>query len=119
MFETMPQIDQLKSIYWEMYKDAYGIRPRGINMDSWSEDQLNLAIDGLERTIEANEIQRKEDEFDAAVKFEERLTELGVLGAVDREMAIRWIHDAEGSQGDDDYLCFLSGLPYGYLNRVE
>ena len=119
MFASMPQIDQLKSIYWEMYKDAYGIRPRGINMDSWSEDQLNLAIDGLERTIEANEIQRKEDEFDAVVKFEGRMTELGVLGAVDREMAMRWIHEAEGSQGDNEYLCFLNGLPYGYLNPIK
>jgi hypothetical protein len=88
-------------------------------MDSWSEDQLNLAIDGLERTIEANEIQRKEDEFDAVVKFEERMTELGVLGAVDREMAMRWIHEAEGSQGDNEYLCFLNGLPYGYFNLIK
>jgi hypothetical protein len=47
------------------------------------------------------------------------MTELGVLGAVDREMAMRWIHEAEGSQGDNEYLCFLNGLPYGYFNLIK
>jgi hypothetical protein len=36
-------------------------------------------------------------------------------GAKDREMAMRWIHEAEGSNGDDEYLCFLLGLPYRYF----
>jgi hypothetical protein len=30
-------------------------------------------------------------------------------------MALRWIHEAEGSDGDDEYLCFRSGVPYGYI----
>jgi hypothetical protein len=24
--------------------------------------------------------------------------------------------DAEGANGDHEYFCFLSGLPYGYFN---
>jgi hypothetical protein len=38
-------------------------------------------------------------------------------GAKDYQMALRWVHEAEGSDGDDDYLCFLIGLPYGYFGR--
>ena len=33
------------------------------------------------------------------------------------EMALRWIHEAEGSNGDDEYLCFLVGLPYRYFAK--
>jgi hypothetical protein len=32
-------------------------------------------------------------------------------------MALRWIHEAEGSDGDEEYLCFLVGLPYGYFRQ--
>jgi hypothetical protein len=37
------------------------------------------------------------------------------LGANDRETALRWIHEADGSGGDDEFLCYLNGLPYGYF----
>jgi hypothetical protein len=30
---------------------------------------------------------------------------------------MRWIHEAEGSNGDDEYLCYLVGLPYGYFRK--
>jgi len=30
-------------------------------------------------------------------------------------MALRWIHEAEGSNGDDEFLCYLMGLPYRYF----
>jgi len=34
-------------------------------------------------------------------------------------MALRWIHEAEGSNGDEEYLCHLIGLPYGYFRSVD
>jgi hypothetical protein len=40
-------------------------------------------------------------------------------GAKDRAMALRWIHEAEGSNGDDEYLCYLVGLPYRYFVKKE
>ena len=39
-------------------------------------------------------------------------------GARTREQALRWIHEAEGTQGDDEYLCFTVGLPYGYFRKA-
>jgi len=39
-------------------------------------------------------------------------------GAKNRAMALRWIHEAEGSNGDDEYLCFLLGLSYGYFRKT-
>jgi hypothetical protein len=65
--------------------------------------------------IAEEERQRKESEEKAQHDFEMRMLDLLMSGAKDREMAMRWIHEAEGSNGDDEYLCFLLGLPYRYF----
>jgi hypothetical protein len=39
-------------------------------------------------------------------------------GARDRQAAIAWIHEAEGTNGDDDYLAWTLGLPYQYFRKV-
>jgi hypothetical protein len=36
-----------------------------------------------------------------------------------RERVIAWLMDAEGANGDHEYFCFLSGLPYGYFNEEK
>jgi hypothetical protein len=41
-----------------------------------------------------------------------------VLGAKNREQAIAWIKQSENAENeDDDYLCYLLGLPYGYFEK--
>jgi hypothetical protein len=70
-------------------------------------------------TIADNDRERKEAEERAMHEFEMRLQGLLMSGAKDRDMALRWIHEAEGSNGDDDYLCYLVGLPYGYFRKVD
>jgi hypothetical protein len=47
--------------------------------------------------------------------FERRVAELINTGAKDYEMAMRWIHEAEGTQGDNDFLAWSLGLPYQYF----
>ena len=39
-------------------------------------------------------------------------------GAKSFEMALRWIHEAEETGGDDEYLCYCVGLPYGYFRKT-
>jgi hypothetical protein len=50
--------------------------------------------------------------------FEKRVNDLIFSGARDRETALRWIHEAEGTMGDDEYLCYTLGLPYMYFRKV-
>jgi hypothetical protein len=115
--ETMTRLEELQSIYWEMHKDAYGFRPRGIDTSTWTEYAFQVEFEHMALTIEANETQRKSAEEKAAVNFEMRVRDIIDLGASDRAMALRWIHEAEGSNGDNDYLCYLVGLPYGYFDK--
>jgi hypothetical protein len=69
----------------------------------------------LQQCIHSNERQRELDEAFNIKRFEERVAKIIELGAKDRAMALRWIHEAEGSDGDDEYLCFRAGVPYGYI----
>jgi len=117
-WEEMSDLEQAQCQYWDMYKDAYGVRPRGINTSTWTEYAFKVEFEHLAITIEANETQRKESEQTAAHEFEMRIQSILACGAKDREMALRWIHEAEGSMGDDEFLCYLVGLPYQYFRKV-
>jgi len=116
-WEEMSTLEQMASQYWDIYKDAHGIRPRGIDTSSWTEADFNKEFEELYLIAELNCRQRREDEKAAARDFESRVKELMEIGAKDREMAMRWIHEAEGSNGDDEFLCYLVGLSYGYFRK--
>ena len=117
-WNEMSPLEQAQCIYWDMYKDAYGTRPRGIDTSEWTLEQFEAEFKLLGEVIEREEFARKIDEAIHADEFEKRVTDLIASGAQDRATALRWIHDAEGSQGDDEYLCFLLGLRYGYFRKV-
>ena len=114
-WEEMSTLEQYACQFWDMYKDAYGVRPRGIDTSSWTEADFEREFVQLSVTIAEEDRQRKESEEKAAHDFEMRVLGLLQTGAKDREMALRWIHEAEGSNGDDEYLCYLVGLPYRYF----
>jgi hypothetical protein len=116
-WEEMTTLEQYACQYWDMYKDAYGVRPRGIDTTTWTEADFEAEFVQLAKTIDANYKEQLIQEEAAQHDFEMRILSLLQTGAKDREMAIRWVHEAEGSNGDDEYLCFLIGLPYGYFRK--
>lgn len=114
-WEEMTTLEQYACQFWDMYKDAYGSRPRGIDTSTWTEAEFEAEFVQLSKTIDANYTEQLAQEEVAKHDFEMRMLSLLQTGAKDREMALRWIHEAEGSNGDDEYLCFLLGLPYRYF----
>ena len=70
------------------------------------------------QAIDREETARKEAETKAVELFERRVAELISTGAKDSAMAMRWIHEAEGTQGDNDYLAWTLGLPYQYFRKA-
>jgi hypothetical protein len=116
-WEEMTVLEQYACQFWDMYKDAYGVRPRGIDTTEWTEEQFEAEFVQLSKTIDANYKEQLEQEERATIDFEMRVQNLMTSGAKSYEMAIRWIHEAEGSDGDEEYLCFLVGLPYGYFRK--
>ena len=116
-WEEMSLLEQYACQYWDMYKDAYGVRPRGIDTSSWTEADFEAEFEVLGRAIEREEADRKERESQATVKFEQHVTNTICMGAKDRATALRWIMDASEAGGDWEYFCFLNGLPYGYFKE--
>jgi hypothetical protein len=114
-WEEMSTLEQYSCQFWDMYKDAYGVRPRGIDTSFWTETQFEAEFVTLAREIESSYQAQLVREEIASHDFEMRMLNLLQTGAKDRDMAMRWIHEAEGSDGDDEYLCFLLGLPYRYF----
>jgi hypothetical protein len=114
-WEEMSVLEQYACQYSDMYKDAYGVRPRGVDTTLWTESQFEAEFVQLGRTIEANYRDQLEAEAKAIERFEAQVESFILSGAKTRQTAIRWFHEAEGSNGDDEYLCFLLGLPYRYL----
>ena len=114
-WEEMSTLEQYACQFWDMYKDAYNVRPRGIDTSAWTEAEFEAEFVQLGKTIEANYKLQLESEAKAVERFEAQVTSFVESGAKDRATAIRWFHEAEGSQGDDEYLCYLLGLPYRYF----
>jgi hypothetical protein len=114
-WEQMSRKDQLAATHYDFYKSVHGVRPRWFNYDEMSEQELEAEMESLSKEAEVVFAQEAKAEAEAIVVFEARVSDLIASGAENRETAIRWIHEAEGSDGDSDYLCFLVGVPYGYL----
>jgi len=114
-WEDMSELEQCRETYSDMYKDAYGFRPRFVDTSLWTLDQYEAELEFLGKKIERQIAQEREEQQDAILEFEDRVLQLIGLGAGNRETALRWIDEADGSNGDMEYLCFMNGLPYGYF----
>jgi hypothetical protein len=117
-WEELTTLEQYSSIYWDMYKDAFGIRPRGIDTSNWTEADFLVEFKELGEIIDREEKVRNAAQQNAMFSFEKRVDDLILSGARDRATAMRWIHEAEGTMGDDEYLCYTLGLPYMYFRKV-
>lgn len=117
-WEEMSDVEQLHSTWWDAYKDAYGFRPRGQDVGHWTAEDFRQELDSLGEEIARAEQARRQDESRAIVEFENRVQSVIDSGAKNYETALRWIHEADGSNGDDEYLCYLNGLPYHYFRKA-
>ena len=52
-WEELTQLEQARELYWDMYKDAYGVRPRGVDTSTWTLEQFEAEFEGLGVAIEA------------------------------------------------------------------
>ena len=115
-WDSMSHKEQLAASHYDFYKSVYGVRPRWMNYDAMTVADLEKAMDELAIQSEIQAKLEAEAEAVAIQKFESRIQELMGMGATSREQAIQWITQAENAEyAEPDYLCYLLGLPYGYI----
>jgi hypothetical protein len=117
-WEEMSDLEQAQCMFWDMYKDAYGVRPRGIDTTGWTLEDFQSEFASLGEVIDREERERIAAEAEAAKKFEQHVTNTICMGARDRTTALKWIMQASDAGGDWEYFCFLNGLPYGYFKEA-
>lgn len=110
----MSILEEYRNTWWDMYKDAYNIRPRGINTDGWSVSDFEEEFEYLEKVIDRENAERKEMEDEAIRRFEILVTKTINTGAADRNTAVRWILDDER---DVEHFEWQNSLPFGYLKE--
>lgn len=111
--------DELGAVYYDFYKEVYGIRPRWVNHEEATIEWYEAELEQLQIQADINWQEQLVREGEATAKFEKSIDSLIASGAGDRATAIRWIHEANDSNGDDEYLCYLLDLPYGYFRKEE
>jgi len=111
-WEDMSILDQYQSIFWDMYKDAWGVRPRFVDTSSWTEEEYLKEFEYLDTIISRKEQIEKDIQEESITSFELLVTKTINMGAYTRENAIRWIIDDERDIG---YVEYSHNLPYGYL----
>ena len=120
IFESadISELDQARSEYSDFHKDVFGFRPR------WDYSAMTLADFDREFEFLSEESKRQQElrakaEAAAAVRLEQRILSLLESGAKSRAMALRWLDEAEGTNGDVDFLCFCLGVDYGYIKQED
>ncbi len=113
------ELEALQSLYSDYHKDLYGFRPR------YDADEVWNSVEGLKARIAqldavAPDIHAAEDaEYARCIdEIEAKIARTIDAGAGDRETAIRWIADAYEVDGDLEYLCYKTGVPYGYFKKA-
>ena len=121
MFKTWEELshkEQLASIHYDLYKDVHGIRPRWIDYNVMSEEDLEKELDRLKDEAEVvwkeEEIQKDKAEQDVM----SRIQEIIFSGAKDIPTAIRWLHDTYETNGDNEYLDYQLGVRYGFIQNL-
>lgn len=107
----MTELEELENIYCEMHKDVYGIKARWYRAKDV--EQARRDIDRLSKELDAKiEADRRAQEM-AVHAFEVLARSFNT----DLETFKRWQHQAYGTRGDDEYLEYRLGLPYGYFKQ--
>jgi hypothetical protein len=102
----------------DLYKEAYGRRPSDIFWSQWldaSDAEKQAIWDGLIATEVITSNKEREHQIAAVAGFERHVQNTILMGARDRETALRWIMQSSIANGDWEFLCYLEGLPYGYF----
>lgn len=106
-------------LYSDFHKEAYGFRPRTINVYALTTEELEADFDRFEQVCADNRIEELAAEAEADNAFKTLIANTIQMGAHDEVTALRWI--AEGAVEDYgyDYEHFLwnQGIAYSAYGK--
>lgn len=112
------ELQQLMDEYCDYHKDVYGVKARWIYEREVTVEEMKRMLDSLSREyrvqveIERQRTARAEEAARAQIRT------LMQYGAQDVAMAIRWLHEAQETEGDNRFLDFDMGCEYGFFDGL-
>ena len=117
-WDQMSDLEQASAIWWDLYKDVHGVRPRGVDTSNWTLEGFNAQIQALSTALDEQMEEERQNQTLAIQRFESRVQDTVLAGAGNRETAIQWIMRDSGMGEDQEYIEFRFNRPFGYLRNV-
>jgi hypothetical protein len=108
-----------ENIVSDLYKEAYGSRPREGFWSEWdaaSNDEKQRIWDNLLDTSDRAAEAELECQLEAERELNEHFRRVVDIAGGTREDAIRHLHETYDTHGDVEYLEYHLGVRYGYLS---
>lgn len=110
--------DDLYSYISDEYKGVYGTRPRHINPNNYTIEELQVMVDGLEQEVISHNEQRREQVASNDAEFEALIKTVIKHGAPDRVAAIRWLADSASTDWSDEFI-YKYDISFSYKPEIE
>jgi hypothetical protein len=117
-WDQMSDLEQASAIWWDLYKDVHGVRPRGVDTSNWTLEGFNAQINALSTALDEQMEEERQNQTLAIQRFESRVQDTILAGAGNRETAVQWIMRDSGMGEDQEYIEYRFNLPFGYLRNV-
>jgi len=112
------ELEQLMDEYCDFHKDVYGVKARWIYGTKVTVQELKGMLARLEREYYVQVEEEKQRTARAEQAAREQIRVLMQYGAQDVAMAIRWLHEAQETLGDNRFLDFDLGCEYGFIDSL-
>lgn len=112
------ELEELKDMYCDCHKDVYGVKARWIYGQEVTVEEMKEMLARLEREYQKHVEYERQQTARAEEAARAQIRTLMQYGAQDVEMAIRWLHEAQGTEGDNRFLDFDMGCEYGFFDGL-
>jgi hypothetical protein len=112
------ELEELKDMYCDCYKDVHGIKARWIYGMDVTVEEMKEMLARLEREYQEHAEYERQRTARAEEAARDQIRTLMQYGAQDVAMAIRWLHEAQDTGGDNRFLDFDMGCDYGFFDSL-
>ena len=92
--EALTEREHMLCVYSDFHKDAYGIRPRGINVFAMTTEELSADFATFSKVCDENAKAEAIAEARAVEVFKANVANTIAIGAGDEATALRWLSEA-------------------------
>jgi hypothetical protein len=106
-----------ENTFSDLHKEAFGFRPRGTAWSAWAEasdDEKQELWDRLVTIAADNAAYEEQEEARMVAEWTHTFAVAADCG-IPREVFLAAMHEVYNSFGDDEFLCWHIGVPYGFF----